>query len=488
MTVGIPITQEDWRAQLVRNTAFAALECTKRATLRRDQDEHGRTALYVYDTNIIVGHCAPWRAGLSPGDDKAEGYGQVLPVRPAYHLPTQERLGLAKDAARQAEAVAQLLIKQALSSRVIDGNKYPIYQLPSHFAETLTVYEAVRKDAEAFTKIDANAIICRSKSTVDGLLVVLSAMLKEARPESPPDGRISNYASHILQRFVQRTRSQQPLVREWDRFYALNVHEKGLFSTEEFLWPAPRTIQRGSPTPATVSDRPFSNYSKQEIKLKKELSDRALHEIRRQIKSRSDTRMQRDADAIADLFLLNKRLKDGSFPYRLVLLTGDRHLTQLFFNGLQGAKSIDAELAARLGRDCIHHLWSFVDEIAAQTVKVKTTGTAEAGEPERTPTWPEFFSGLLVFGKEPVPDPSSADWSAEALKKRQDAYFDMSRRASQEELKALDDSDLESAYERWERLHEKGRRGRHPRHIQRAVLRQYEEASRGNHKGREKID
>src|SRR5947209_4952894 len=125
MKLSRPENKDEWRLQLVQNAAFAALESSKRLALRDYASKADHAIIYVYDTDIIVTNCAPWRQGpvLVDGKRFVGGYGQVLPLRPTYDLYVQERLKISGKEARQAEAVAQLIAKHALKARLEGGLK-----------------------------------------------------------------------------------------------------------------------------------------------------------------------------------------------------------------------------------------------------------------------------------------------------------------------------------------------------------------------------
>ncbi|WP_038384605.1 hypothetical protein [Bradyrhizobium elkanii] len=460
MKLSRPLNKEQWRLQLVQNAAFAALEGSKRTALRSYLSGQGRKVIYVYDTDIIVTNCAPWSQGpvVHETERWVGGYGQVLPLRPTYDLELQERLGISREEDRQAEAVAQLIAKHALKARLDDSSTHPIYQLPAHFRETSKVYDAVRRRAEAFDRNDGNAIIRRSVAAVSGALVVLRDMATNTPGGIRDQRRISDFTFSIVKRILEKTRNPVKAVREWDRFYALNVNNGGIFSTEDFRWRGAESTRASRSGNDIVADCFTREPSKIEEGQKRALTDAAKRMIAVQ-KGRSaanSARVADDADAIADLFLINKRLKEAKTECRLVLVTGDRNISQLFFGEFHAAKNIDQDLATNFGRDCIHHHWSFIDEMAvAVNGQLHRTDLGEATGDDHASNDrpPDFFSGLLAFRDDPILEPGKGNWEAESLRKKQNIFYEICTKTEQskysEFISGVDELAISSAYKVW---------------------------------------
>jgi hypothetical protein len=456
MKLSRPENKEQWRLQLVQNAAFAALESSKRAALRDYVSRAGHAVIYVYDTDIIVTNCAPWRQGpvLLDGKRWTGGYGQVLPLKPTYDLDVQEHLKISGKEARQAEAVAQLIAKHALKARLEGGRKHPIYQLPAHFKETSKRYDSVRRGAEAFERGDPNSIVKRAVFTVFGAIVVLRDMVANT---PAPDREIGAYTLSIVRKIIERTRSPIKMVREWDRFYALNVNDGGIFSTDEFMWPGVDPPGRRSSTGNIITECLTKELSKNESDQKDRLAAQAEPLIKQQkgrLAAEKSTNSATDADAMADLFLLNKRLKDANANCRVVLVTGDRNMSQLFFSDFEPGREIDHELAKNFGRDCVHHHWSFVDEMAvALNGQVKGARESKAADTDGklSDQPPDFFSGLLAFRDDPIPEPANKD--SDFLRQKQDVFYVICTAEKQsrydKHLKSVEDQAIEAAYDRW---------------------------------------
>ncbi|MGY3033875.1 hypothetical protein ACVIIV_003045 [Bradyrhizobium sp. USDA 4354] len=458
MKLSRPLNKEQWRLQLVQNAAFAALEGSKRAALRNYRSGPRRKVIYVYDTDIIKTNCAPWIQG--PVVHEAEkwigGYGQVLPLRPTYDRELQERLKISRDEDRQAEAVAQLIVKHALKARLEVSATLPIYQLPAHFRETTKVYDAVRKQADAFDRNDSNAIIKRSVAAVSGALVVLRDMAANTPRGTAGQKRISEFTFSIVKRILDKTRNPVKAVREWDRFYALNVNNGGIFSTKAFRGIDSRSA-RDSENGAVIDcfTRDLSDIEKDQKRTLTGAAEKLIIVQKGRFSAKSET-IADDADAIADLFLINKRLKEADTECGLVLVTGDRNITQLFFSEFHAALDIDRKLARNFGRNFIHHHWAFIDEVAVdvngqfQSSPASGRPTIEHATNDRPP---EFFSGLLAFRDEPDLELGKEDWEAEALRNKQNILYEISTRTEQskysEFLSDVDDTAIGSAYKVW---------------------------------------
>jgi len=439
MTDARPPDDFAWRAQLVQNAAYVALEGAKRATLLQRSGGSRNSLVYVYDTNIVVGYCAPWR---DEGDESSthSSVGQILPPRPTYGVSTEAHLRVGRDEAKQAQAVAKLIMSHALRA---NGSGLPIYQLPAHFAETVDIYDAVRRRAEVSSKTTGRAVLGRADWLDHRLLALLKDMLQQ--PDGglrDPDDRAWEVALAIARRIMSRWKSDNRATREWDSFYSLNVKEGGIFSTVHFMLPSDGPEAEVNMVVERSVKSPLSSYEEEAEKVLAE-------EIFSQISHRRATKpsnIEIDAKAVARLFLINWRLKASGQSNRVVLITSDRSLANGLYAGLstkaKKAYELSPELALRIGRDHIHHPWSFVDEIANRGSGARSSDQSMGST--------EFFSGLLAIRPEKVPDKLSEDWKNQVWDLRQDQLHEIYRGKEKVNLTEISDKAIELACKRWE--------------------------------------
>ena len=423
-----PAELNDLRTELIRNAAFVAHEGRKAFALARwraKSEKH--RVVYVFDTDVIVAHCAPWRTG--PADDKflGRGYGQVLPQKPLQIFSAEERQQAISEERRRAEVVCWLLASKAVE-RALD-QEFPILQTTSHFQETLRVYEAVKLRAAAEVEASRSTALERQNLRFDEALQLVRRAV--ARNEWPLDGNPGRFLGNILNRMqAHDTFRTSRFVREWDSFLDLIRRGSGIFQLHEF-----RSDHQ------TSSDRHDASWSKVSAALREPQEDRIEERSALEVAigkivapnryQHGRDRLDTDVKAIADVIIANRLLAEsGDHSTKVVLVTGDRKIVLALAlatkDRLPG--SDDGTTISDFAFDCVHHLWSLVDTIPAKSDDAN-------GSVSRS----ELFSGLLAFDDEKQDDRSFV---------MKLASYAVSAEPSLS-LRLLW-NDIERAYERWD--------------------------------------
>ena len=227
-----PVDVGELTTELVRNAAFVAHEGRKARGLSRWLDERrdDRRVIYVFDTDTIVAHCAPWRTGPSDDLHLGRGYGQILPPKPLADVAPAARPSYLLSEKRRAAAVCWLLADEAF--RLAGSQGMPILQMRSHLDETLRVYGKVKDQAQpegAFRKKTY-------EDRMDGVLVQALNFIRQnaGAGEWPFEGNPGYFLSTLLNRMETRDlQTGSRFVREWDGFVQLS-RKHGLFELSEF--------------------------------------------------------------------------------------------------------------------------------------------------------------------------------------------------------------------------------------------------------------
>ncbi|MET4323605.1 hypothetical protein [Bradyrhizobium sp. RT5a] len=416
-----PTGTNELKAELVRSAAFVAHEGRKAKQLAgwltAEDDRH---VLYVFDTDIIVSHCAPWRSG--PVDDVflGRGYGQILPPKPYDDDSPQNRQTALFEEKRRAEAVCWLLADKALRNAL---RHQPILQLGSHFDETLRVYEAVKADAKSEPVFTRSTIQERQDHIVNQTLQFVSRSVQsEAWPlEVNPGHFLSTVLNRIQLRDLQRS---SPFIREWDGFSNLNSRYGGIFELSEFRPAADALTLRQRETWSHVCDE-FRTHEQQaewtelyNILSKIVAPDRYQH---------SRERLKVDTSALADLAFVNRILASVDAALKVVLVTGDRKMVLALAAAQETLGGSWGEKMVQFAIDHVHHLWSFVDRIGADIAD------NEGNNGHRS----ELFSGFLAFDGDEYSDPDLTRLARYAI--QPDSSL----------IGGLQNQDIDQAYHRW---------------------------------------
>lgn len=420
-----PRSPREHRDQLLRNAAFALLESRKAADLRRwlrdsRAREENRQVVFLYDSDVVMSYCAPWKTG--PADDSIEGngIGQVLPLKPTIFGSNENAVKTSMQERQQGEAVARLLARRAI---LLNSERlHPLYQLSEHYSETLDLYRIVRNEVDFVTRHDISHIEKRQRREVDYALVLLRAEIREPGSVEQIKNNVGEFSISLARRLIERSRSMHSAVREWDNYYELNTSYAGVYDIDEFVLPNSSDDDR-----VIVPDVKDASY-KGEVDELTNVFESAIRSFRG--KSRKPERNQADAQALAQLALLNSTALKAKSPIRFVLITGDRNLVSNLSTRHGRFSFLNRDFEFNEFCDLyVHHLWSIVDSM------IDEVGESDTSAPVMRP--PELFSGLLAFKDE-------GDDEVEQAKLRDLASGGSSRYASY-----LEQEDINSAYEKW---------------------------------------
>lgn len=383
-----PTGTNELKVELVRNAAFVAHEGRKAKQLAdwlsAREDRH---VIYVFDTDIIVSHCAPWRSG--PIDDVflGRGYGQILPPQPYDDDSAETRQRALFEEKRRAEAVCWLLADKAVRNAL---KHQPILQLESHFIETLRVYETVKSNAKSEPVFLRSTIQERQDHISDQTLQFVSRSVQSETwtLDVNPGHFLSTVLNRIQLRDLQRA---SPYIREWDGFANLNLRNGGIFELSEFR-PAVDFLsshQREAWGHACGKFR-----AREQEDEWRDFYGTLSTIVAPERYQYSRDRLKADTSALADLAFVNQILEHAGAPIKVVLVTGDRKMT-LALAAAEGSLGSSRETdVADFAINHVHHLWSFVDRIAADIAD------SEKNNSHRS----ELFSGFLAFdGDEHLP-------------------------------------------------------------------------------------
>lgn len=428
---GRPTSDEIFRLQLIANAAFVAHEGQK-AKFLADwlAGSKRRKVIYVFDTSIIVALCAPWRNGPSL-DQRPDGVGQILPLRPLSMMSVNDRHAQIDDEAQRAEAVAWVLADRALRTAAKTGA--PILQTNAHFKETLGVYEVVKRRAEAEVKTDFQSSRMRLNAMLEKLLQVYSHSIRNAQEIKDLERDPAIFLSRIVRTIRERELSRKShSVREWDSFMDVVYHRGGVYRCSEFR---PELTSYPDDNPSVIDVfrelAPETKRAAGALARKREL----FMPIVRGSKPRASIeQVVADAEAVAEISYLSERLNAVDPDMKVVLVSADRSLVTAMALHDRNGRGEKADFSF----NHIHHLWSFVDRISDDAIPVAMNPDDDINFKE-----PELFSGLLAFNSESRND-ERYSYAESLIRNSTDPDVELAAR--------MLPSDIDEAYKRWHRF------------------------------------
>lgn len=434
-----PQTQKELSVQMIDNAAFSIWECKKVADLKQWlEDDKTNQALLVFDTDVIVTNCAPWEDGpLS--ENGLNGTGQILPLKLTAYLSPDERNEIQAQEKKHAEFIAKLLAARALELSQQQGRA--LFQLQSHYRETVGVYKAVHQQAKYLSRSLGEQYVQefdRSQLTLQ--LVLLRNLVEKAEADVKHAGSLG---LQIAEKLSKRALSMDETVREWTNYYKLITSHKGIFHMGEYA----QTISSEDVNEQNaVITELFQNITERHQQSSKDPSISSLSPLAKDFYQFTDGGARReksaitDANALAELYDLNQNLKDKNI--RVVLITASRGLVNVLNqpNERIDLKQLTHEEIKQFAENHVIHLWGFLNDIMGKEVRdvigPQNRNTKPKDEISRKP--PAIFKGLVATQYETTPE-SEAEILSPTLGKNILKNIDQ-----------LSKDDINMAYEDWE--------------------------------------
>lgn len=382
----------------------------RKAYLRKSAERGGppRRLIYIFDTNVIVSYCAPWIAG--PRDvDGRNGSGVVFPADWAVGD------GEGKLASRLDRNHATLVLKSLAEFALVDASdskrqwqeqelenrpppiRQPIFMFQAHYEEAAEIYKVVADKARnRGAPIGAREVSRREKQSSVNLL----ALLRSTKDGYDPNAQVSGRALSLVNYLIDRQQGARwgSAVREWDGYVRLSMRTGGIYSSVA----APSFLDG-----VVGNEKAFrvmsGDLTSAEVGLKSDLVSYWKRRLDKHKPGPYPQRKRIDAEALADLFLINMYLDDAQSNARIVLITADENLVRATYGGLilsrvshEETRLRDlllgghGEMASEFSLRHVGHLWGNIGEALAGR---------EAGQ------YPcaglnDFFNGLLAKGAE----------------------------------------------------------------------------------------
>lgn len=337
---------------LIHRAAFLLREAIGLTVTQHFKDEvSGNVEIHVFDTDVIKCYCAPWDVGPLAGRGR-QGYGQILPRSTTSQFSLGKRSKDTCDDVKQederATKIAEMLANEAI--RRATASDMPLLQLPGHYEETDSVYKQVARDAGYEKSKYKSAITHQDRYVLARQLASLQHLLTSPDSSAPASDAGPDGTKAVIVKLVEKISSRWTNVgasglsrvkRQVLNYERLNSKHGPITSLGELNRDNSRAIARSFGgrgkfdaflSAIAVLDR--TNRTSQEANAFKVLIDYWTHHLAQAKSAYNLTNQILDAEALAHLSLINKRLESSGI--RIVLITGDRKLVETAYRNLNG--------------------------------------------------------------------------------------------------------------------------------------------------------
>lgn len=365
----------DPNLKILRNAAFLRREFVGLEVTRAIDGgvlDRRKKTIFIYDTDVIVTYCEPWKNGPSSLETGVGGYGEILSVSSDDNKAERER----------AMDVAAILAERALLG--MRDRNIPAFIFDGHLDETNKVYAEIgRRVSERGERPQLDFEEERNRR-----LRQLFAMISYRAPLSK---HIPTQLSPLVKEFfaTMHAASRYPSEREKDVAALRNLFELRVKTGNIYPTSQAATLLDGT-VPDEVRDMlgAFATLKgKWENLTDVELQD--LNTITQHFSPSFRADQEADWNAIGLVYLVNARLKKTG--WRVVLITGATSLVNACHGGFAKIKGLDPTRAEGLqknfARRFIRHLWSGATEALLEPA----SDTLDGNRQDRFINWLDGF-------------------------------------------------------------------------------------------------
>jgi len=364
---------EDIDLKILRNAAFLRREFAGREiTKSKDGDakDRRRKTIYIYDTDVIVTFCEPWRTGAS-GSRSFGGYGEIVSP-PSEDKASRER----------AMDIAAILAEHSLFK--MRSRSIPIFLFDGHHQETNNVYQLI---ADRLTRKNISPNLDFAQEQARRLTQLAALIGWRADAIKASQGQLSPLVKALLQTLSAVDR--YPRTDKEDEAALRNLVE--LRSRAGNIYPtssAAALLKDTVPSEVVEALRIFETSSEENTSLT-DVEQEDLHVIRRNFSRWLRAEQTADHEAIARLYLVNARLKDTQ--WRVVLVTGTTSLVNACHANFPEIDGLDigrsSDLLKSFAPRFVRHIWAGTTEALLEP----STDENGADQEEQFVNWLDGF-------------------------------------------------------------------------------------------------
>lgn len=371
-----PLSDLEFERRLVKNTAFVGFENQKRI-LNESSSNEGveKKIIYVFDTSIIKTFCAPFSSGPMGWKDGNAGFGQIMPRQRVDHLSLDDFVSVTNEEIKNATNVSKSLADIVLSLTLDPTTSAftPLFQLNAHYKETVGVYKAVRANL-ARSSHKSTGVGERFDRDIQLKIALMNS--KRRRLHETSDVNLETVVKDLVWTLLEKGSLNKPkILREWDNFIDLHRRFGGLFSTNSLNYiNSNEALDQQSADKTALAN--IVSEVQCAIQLNSSTMENQILEFEREVNSfkkgmGSAENIRTDAEALTELFEINDRIDKARLPFKMVLITADKNLTNAMANSTKiYGKSNKFDNSnyinnggKKFGYSCIQHIWSYLSEL-----------------------------------------------------------------------------------------------------------------------------
>ena len=368
------MSNKDLDLKILRNAAFlrrefAGREITK--SIDGDAKDRRRKTIYIYDTDVIVTFCEPWRTGVSGSRSFGEGYGEILSP-PSEDRASRER----------AMDIAAILAEHSLFK--VRSRSIPVFLFDGHHKETNELYQLI---ADRLTRKNISPNLDFEQEQARRLTQLAALIGWRADAIKASQGQLSPLVSALLK--TMSAVDRYPRADKEDEAALRNLVE--LRSRAGNIYPtssAAALLKDTVPSAVVEALRVFETSSVENTILT-DVEQEDLDVIRRNFSRWLRPEQTADHEAIARLYLANTRLKGTQ--WRVVLVTGTTSLVNACHVNFPGIAGLDSGRSSGLLESFaprfVRHLWAGTTEALLEP----STDENGADQEEQFVNWLDGF-------------------------------------------------------------------------------------------------
>jgi len=405
-------------SNFIKSASFLRREFEGRNQLNRLKFDRKFQFIYIFDTNVIVSKCAPWINGPRQPNGRP-GYGEFFV---SEHSSSEEVKALSEEENLRAEKTLAIVADHVISLTRSTENSIPIFQFPEHFHETYNVYRSVARKADRY-----GISLKKVEQRVNYELSRLAAVIKYRFDNNEDQNAVANNVRMVRDLLMgQKYSVANKVIREWDNYVKLAAEYGDVFSLES----AEQFYVEDPDVTHSLEVLHEDKLSDHELSVYHSLVRYFTRSIRH-LKGESIPTVNSDSLSLAQLHLLNYRLKKRNSNKRFVFITADEKLVKSTYGiRKKTSGSIACEAIGNFSEAYVRHIRAFSGD-----------ALFEFSEEENAKDI-DLFDGLL------------ANWS-ESTKINLSALEKIALRRSSLEDTGLDHKDIQEAQLEWEKLTDK---------------------------------
>lgn len=335
--------------KFTRAAAFLEREFSGRnlALISEAENENSSSnKIYVFDTNVFVRHSV---GGYQKGSKGEYSGDQILPF--FYGKLDKPK----KETSRKLSQDAGAAIVSHIFDKAISKN-IPLFQFPEHLTETESHFRYVKNEAGVL-KTGLRDAENRDIFNLVGMAATIASYPNDQLESQPVQSVVEQLVTGLTGGNTKIITEREKSIRQWDAFLELNLRSGGIFPLDMYCECVPDSSELKNAF--RFLDGQVESPKDQE--LLRDLISFWENELSKKKSGAIEKKIRADATSLAQLFIINSKLKDTKKS--IVFVTHDKKLVETAYKAdLSSIPNVDPKLAKSFARNQIRHVWAYASE------------------------------------------------------------------------------------------------------------------------------